>query len=148
MTNIESSVTIDRPPEVVWEFITDWSNAPKWIPGALEAKQTSAGSLGVGTTLQSKYSTRLLSQGASRITECEPGRKITDETTSPPVIRGTRWSLTLENVEGKTKLNSGWEMKINGFYRLVGPLLVGRLRKSNEVMVSNVKHILESEARV
>ncbi len=63
------------------------------------------------------------------------------------MIRGTRESLSLENIEGKTKLNIMWELKFNGFYRLVGPLLVGRFRKSNEVMLSNVKHTLESEVR-
>jgi uncharacterized protein YndB with AHSA1/START domain len=140
VAKIEANVVIDRPIEDVWKFISDWSNAPKWLPGALEVKQTSAGPLGVGTTIQSKWSTRP-SQTASRVTEYEPGRKITLEATSPPVIRGTRWSLGLENIEGKTKLNSVWEMKINGFYRLVGPSLVGRIRKSNEVMVSNVKRI-------
>ena len=63
------------------------------------------------------------------------------------MIRGSRQSFGLENVEGKTKLNSAMETKINGFYRLVGPLLIGRLGKSNEVLVSNVKRSLESEAR-
>ena len=62
------------------------------------------------------------------------------------MIRGSRQSFRLEDIEGKTKMNSAMETKINGFYRLVGPLLVGRLRKSNEVLVSNVKRILESEA--
>jgi len=147
MAKMEASVIIERPVEEVWKFISDWSNAPKWMPSALEVKQTSAGPLDVGTTLQSRWSTRLLSLGASRVTEYEPGRKITLETTSPQMIRGSRQSFGLENVEGKTKLNSAMETKINGFYRLVGPLLIGRLRKSNEVLVSNVKRILESEAQ-
>ena len=145
MAEFEASVVIDRPVEEVWKFISDWSNAPKWMPSALQVKQTSAGPLGVGTTIQSRWSSRLLSQGASRVSEYEPGRKITLENTSPRLIRGSSESFGLENVEGKTKLNSAWELKINGFYRLVEPLLVGRLRKSNEVMVSNVKRVLESE---
>jgi carbon monoxide dehydrogenase subunit G len=145
MTKIEASVVIDRPAEAVWKFISDWSNAPKWMPGALEVRQTSAGPLGIGTTLQSRWST--MSPGASLVTECEPGRKITLLTTLPQMIRGTRESLMLENIEGKTRLNTAWELKFNGFYRLVGPFLVGRIRKSNEAMVSNVKRILESEAR-
>jgi len=124
MAEFEASVVIDRPVEEIWKFISDWSNAPKWMPGALEVKQTSTGPLGVGTTFQSRWSSRLLSLGASRVTEYEPAQRITDETTSPPVIRGTRWSLSLENIEGKTKLNSAWEVKINGFYRLVLPLLL------------------------
>ena len=85
-------------------------------------------------------------KGASRVAEYEPGRKITLENTFPQLIRGSRESFGLENVEGKTKVKIAWEVKINSFYRLVGPLLVGRLRKSNDAMVSNVKRILESQS--
>jgi uncharacterized protein YndB with AHSA1/START domain len=147
MTKMEASVLINRPVEDVWKFISDWSNAPKWMPGALEVKQTSAGPLGVGATLESRWQSKRLSKGASRVTEYEPGRKITLYNTAPQMIRGSRESLGLENVEGKTKLNSACEWKFNGIYRLVGPSLVGRLRKSNEAMVSNVKRIMESEAK-
>jgi carbon monoxide dehydrogenase subunit G len=145
MRKIEASVVIDCPAEAVWNFISDWSNAQKWMPDALEVRQTSAGPLGVGTTLQSRWSS--MSPGASLVTECEPGRKITLLTTSPQMIKGTRESISLENVEGKTKLNSVWELKFNSAYRLVGPLLVGRIRRSNDAMVGNVKRIMESDAR-
>ena len=138
---------INRPVEDVWKFISDWSNAPKWMPSALEVKQTSAGPPGVGATLESRWQSKRLSKGASRVTEYEPGRKITLENTFPQMIRGSIQSFGLENVEGKTKLNSVWEMKISGFYRLIGPSLVRSLRKSNEVLVSNVKRILECEAK-
>jgi len=142
----EASVSVDRPAEDVWKFITDWSNAQKWMPDALEVKQTSAGPLGLGTTIQSRWQSTRMPKGASRITEYEPCRKITLENTSPQLIRGSKQSFGLENIEGKTKLKIAWEVRINGFYRLVGPLLVGRLRKSNEAMVSNVKRILESQS--
>jgi len=147
MAKMEASVIIERPVEEVWKFVSDWSNAPKWMPTALEVKQTSAGPLGVGTTLQSRWSGQFLVHSASRVTECEPGRKITLYNTSPQWMRGSTQSLSLENIGGKTKLNSIYEIKINGFYRLIGPLLLGRLRKGNEVSVSNVKRILESEAQ-
>ena len=147
MAEFEASVVIDCPVEEVWKFISDWSNAPKWMPGALEVKQTSAGPLGVGTTLQSRWSSRLMAHTASRVSEYEPGRKITFWDTSPQWMRGSTQSLGLENIEGKTRLNSVWELKINGFYRLIGPFQVGNVRKFNEARISNVKHILESEAR-
>jgi len=152
MAKIESSVLIDRPVEEVWNFISDLpNNAPKWniwrgTHGVLEVKQTSAGPLGVGTTVQSRWSTRpyLLT---SRIAEYEPGRKIATEITSPQMMRGTRESLSLEGIEGKTKFSAVWEMKFSGFYRLLGPFQVGSLRGFNEARVSNVKRILESGPR-
>jgi uncharacterized protein YndB with AHSA1/START domain len=147
MAKIEASVVIDRPVEEVWKFVSDWSTYPKWVPTVLEVKQTSAGPLGVGATVQSRYSSTRMPQSASRVTEYEPGRKITLYNTSPQRIRGSTQVLSLENVEGKTKLTSAMEMKISGFYGLVGPWLIGRFRKANEVSVSNVKRVMESEAR-
>ena len=135
-------MVIDRPAEPVWKFISDNNNAPKWNPGVLELKQTSAGPIGVGTTLLSKWSTRPF-LAESRITEYEPNRKITAEVTSPKMMRGTREILGLENIEGKTKLISVWVLKLNGFYRLLAPFRVGGVRRFNEVRVSNVKRILE-----
>jgi carbon monoxide dehydrogenase subunit G len=143
MTKIESIAVIDRPAEVVWKFISDNNNAPKWNPGVLELKQISTGPLGVGTTLQSRWSTRL-SLAVSRITEFEPGRKLTAEVTSPRMLMGSRESLSLETVEGKTKLTSVWELKFNGIYKLVGPFQVGGVRRFNEARVINLKRILES----
>jgi len=152
MAKIEASVIIDRPVEDVWNFISDLpNNAPKWniwrgTHGVLEVKQTSAGSFGVGTTIQSRWSTRphLVT---SRITEYEPGRKIVTELTSPQMIRGTRESLSLEGIEGKTKFNAVMDLKFSGFYRLLGPSQVGSLRGFNEARVGHVKRILESEPR-
>jgi len=148
MAKIEASVMIDRPVEEVWKFISDLSNnGPKWNPGILEVKQTSAGPLGVGTTLQTKWSSTRMPQAVSRVTEYEPSRKITAEVTSPQMMRGSRESLSLESIEGKTRFNSEWELKFNGFFRLVGPFQVGSTRRFNETRVGNVKRILESQAR-
>ena len=151
MAKFEASVMIDRPVEKVWKFIMEWNNAPKWntwrgTRGLLEAKVTSEGPSGVGTTIQTRWSTRP-NLATSRIVEYEPGRKFTGEVTSPQMIRGTRESLTLENIEGKTRFNSAWELKFNGIFRLLGPFQVGNLRAFNEARVGNLKRILESEAK-
>jgi len=142
---------IDRPVEEVWNFINDWSNAPKWntwrgTRGLIEAKVTSEGQSGVGTIIQSRWSTRP-NLATSRITEYQPGRKLTLEVTSPGMIKGTTESLDLENIEGRTKFNSAWELKFNGFFGLLGPFQVGRFRGFNEARISNLKRMLESGSK-
>jgi hypothetical protein len=52
---IEASVTIDRPLDRVWRFMTDFSNYPKIRPTFVEMKQTSSGSVGVGTTFDAMH---------------------------------------------------------------------------------------------
>jgi polyketide cyclase/dehydrase/lipid transport protein len=50
MTNFESSIVINRPLVEVFAFLSDLENNLKWRTGMIEAKKTSAGPIGVGTT--------------------------------------------------------------------------------------------------
>lgn len=52
MIKIEQSVIIHRPVEEVWQFMSNVENVTKWDRGVLQARQTSEGPLGVGSTLQ------------------------------------------------------------------------------------------------
>jgi uncharacterized membrane protein len=48
----EGDITLDRPIEMVWKFMTDFENYPTWHKGIFEAKKTSEGPTGVGTTVE------------------------------------------------------------------------------------------------
>ena len=52
MAKIEVSATVHRPPETVWKFVFDPTNAPKYDPDIISAKQTSDGPVAVGTTFE------------------------------------------------------------------------------------------------
>ncbi len=144
MPRIEATVTIDRPVEEVWKFITDWSNFPKINPVVLEAKQTSAGPIGTGTTVTTSQEERLGNRATSiRVVEFEPNRKFSLEHTSGP-LRGTRTTFATEVIEGKTKLTLASDVNLSGFYKLVWPLASGRARKEVENELGNVKRLVES----
>ena len=141
---VEASVIVDRPAEQVWKFMTDLSNTPKWDPGVLEAKQTSAGPVGIGTTIQSVHpKQRVLN---SRVIEYEPNKKFTLEFTSGPV-KGTKVTYSLESIEGRARLTRTFDLKFSGVFRLVGPFVARRAKREGGAEVGNVKRILESEGR-
>jgi len=146
MAKIQASTTIERPTEEVWNFMLEVSNLPKWVPGLLEGKVTSDGPIGMGTTIQVKNSAwpKLVE---FRITEYEPGRKATMDITSPAAARGSRETFALENAEGKTKMSLTFDMKLNGFYSLVGPFVVPSQRKIAETEVGNLKRAVESGSK-
>jgi uncharacterized protein YndB with AHSA1/START domain len=52
MPTITQSGTVNRPVEEVWDFISNFENTTRWSRGVLEARQTSDGPLGIGSTLQ------------------------------------------------------------------------------------------------
>jgi carbon monoxide dehydrogenase subunit G len=140
------SIIVDRPVETVWEFISDLqTNGPKYEPDLIEKKQTSPGPARVGSTFQSKRSKypRIVS---FRTTEYEPNSKLTLEFTNTP-LSGSTQSLSVENLDGKTRLTLTLELKLGGFYRIVGPFVARSFKRQNKTILSNIKRILESEAR-
>jgi uncharacterized protein YndB with AHSA1/START domain len=143
MAKIEASVMIDRPVEEVWKFVTDLSKLPKWNTEVLEAKQTSPGPLGVGTTLQIRSSNIVEN---AKVIEYEPGRKCAFEITSGP-IKGSTENSNVETIEGKTRFTRTGDVKFSGFYKLVGPFITPRWRREYVASVGNLKRILESEAK-
>jgi carbon monoxide dehydrogenase subunit G len=143
MVNIEGSVMIDRPVEEVWKFISDLSNISKWEPAILEMRQTSAGPIGVGSTIEIRRKNMTIPQ---RITEWEPNRKFTFVVTSGPA-KGTTGTYSVEKIEGKTRITVSGDFKVNGIYKLVGPFITPSERREAVASLGNVKRILESEAK-
>jgi pimeloyl-ACP methyl ester carboxylesterase len=113
MAKFEASVMIDRPVEKVWKFVTDLSKLPKWNTEVLEAKETSAGPLGVGTTLQVRSSNMV---GHARVVEYELNRRAAFEYPSGP-LKGTMERSSVENVEGKTRFTRTADLKFSGVYK-------------------------------
>jgi uncharacterized membrane protein len=46
----ENTVYIDRPIDVVFTFLSDFENIPKWNYYVLDIKQLSESPIGIGTT--------------------------------------------------------------------------------------------------
>ncbi len=142
---IEAGLTVDRPLTEVWEFMTNWSNFREMNPAILKMRETSAGPLGVGTTLEVTHETRFGNRATYvRVIGYEPNRSLTLEHVSGP-SRGTRTIFGLENVEGKTRLTCLADVKLSGFYRLIGPFVAGRARREVSSELSNLERTLASQ---
>ena len=144
MAKIEVNVVVDRPPETVWKFVFDPSNAPRYDPDITSAKQTSDGPVAVGTTFEANRKKE--GKVSFRTVEYDPGRRLTWVVTSPRAMEGSKESIVLEDIGGKTKLTNAWDLRLGGFYRLVGPFVARSLRKTAEAQASRIKRILESQA--
>jgi carbon monoxide dehydrogenase subunit G len=143
-----ASVVINRPVEDIWKFVTDLSNASECFVRTVEFKQTSPGPIGVGATLLHRTVKRTFT---GHVTEYEPNRRFTTEATSGP-IKGSKEVFSFEAVDGKTRLTYTGYLEGNGFYKLIGPFILGRSVRQGkaecESRVNNIKRILESEVHV
>jgi len=145
MAKIEASIMVERSPETVWKFVTDPANGPKYDPDIISAKQTSTGPLGVGATAEANRKKE--GKVSFRVAEYDPGRKFTLEVTSPRTMEGSKESIVLEDIGGQTKVTNTWDLRLGGFYRLVGPFVARSMRKTAGAQANNIKRILETEAQ-
>jgi carbon monoxide dehydrogenase subunit G len=146
MTTITQSVTVNRPVEEVWTFISNFENTTRWSRGVLEARQTSDGPLGVGSTLQ----TVVKAFGRRRtadylVTEYKPNHAFAFKVTSGPMTSRARYSV--EPVGTGTRLTASGEAEATGLYKLLAPLLVRILKRHSQDDLANVKRILDATVR-
>jgi len=144
MAKIETSIIVNRPPEMVWRFVTDPASGPKYDPEIISAKQTSTGPLGAGATVE--VNRKKEGKVSFRVAEFDPGRKFTLEVASPRTMEGSKESINLEDIGGKTRITSTWDLRIGGFYRIMGPFVSRSIRKTAGAQADNIKRVLETGA--
>ena len=120
-------------------------NFTKWDKGVIEARQTSTGPFGVGATLEAK--TQEFGTLEMRVVEYEPNQKFAYEFIKGP-SKGSASTFSMENVEGKSKLTLTLDMRVVGFYRLLGPFVARRMRSRVGDNLSNLKRTLGSEPKL
>ena len=110
--DVSDSVTINRPVEDVFNYVTDMSNDPSWHTDVLEARKTSEGPVGVGTTWHSRFKPSMgVSEGAMEVVALEPNRM--------EVLRGAigpmQPTLTymLEPIDGGTRFTRRIQIKVS-----------------------------------
>jgi uncharacterized protein YndB with AHSA1/START domain len=146
MIKVEGNMVIDRPIEQVWKFLTSVENASKWDTGIIEARQTSDGPVGLGTTLDAVREMR----GKQRImkvevTEYDPNKRVA---WTIHVGFGLGKSIyTFEPAGYGTRLSKSSEVELKGLFKLLTPLIRRRFTKEEiDLDLNNIKHNVETAA--
>lgn len=145
MGQAEVNTTINRSVEDVFAVVSNFEHNAKWSSATIEDKITSPGPIGVGATahLVSKFLGRRIENDAE-ITEFEPNRRVTMRSTSGPFpFHG---SLTLEPVEGGTRVNATFGLEPGGFFKLAEPIVTRMAKRQFESDLANLKDLMEAHA--
>jgi carbon monoxide dehydrogenase subunit G len=143
MTTMTQSVMVNRSVAEVWTFISNFENTTRWSRGVLEARQTSDGPLGVGSTLQAVVKAFGRRRTADYlVTEYEPNHVFAFKVTSGPMTSRARFSV--EPAGAGTRLTASGEVELTGLSRLLAPILVRMVRRHSQADLANVKRILEA----
>lgn len=142
MSRIEECVDIKCPAEEAFAFTTDAKSWNRWQTIIPEAEQTSPEPVGVGTTFRG--TNRMMGrtmQWTATTTEYEPAKKFWKNIVSGPV-RIAQHNTYAPTKEG-TRFTLSYDITVNGFMKLMSPLIVRTMHKELRKSLGNLKQILE-----
>lgn len=145
MVKVETSITINRPVEDVFAYLSDRRNDLQWQSGLVDIRQTPESPVGVGTRITEvrKFLGRRI-ESSSEVVEYEPNTKYTRKNTGGPFpVEG---SYLFEPTGVGTKVTLKFEMQEGSFFALAEPLIARSLRRSAEADYGDLKDLLENQA--
>ena len=145
MAAIETSILVNRPVEEVFAFAADTEKIALWAGAVTEAKQTSEGPVGVGTTSNRvwQFLGRRL-EASHVVTEYQPNSRYSAKGTSGPVPSEEE-HLSFEAVEGGTRVTLAVDIEAAGFFKLAAPILTRIISRQVENDVETLKDLLEAK---
>jgi uncharacterized protein YndB with AHSA1/START domain len=143
MISFDVEITINRPVESVFAFVSDPSTYPQWQQTVVENRQTSAGPVGVGATginVRKVMGQRV--ESTWQITSYSLNEGFGLKSTSGPVAYELRNSF--QPVDGSTRLSIHFQGDPKGFFKVAEPLLASTIKKEFEEDSQRLKTLLES----
>lgn len=144
----EHSIEIDRPVETVYTFVSDVSNAPRWMPWADDTRVIS-GSKPSGVAEGQRRRIKQTDFGVQSETiieavEVEPGRHYTFESVEGPgAFRGI---YRFEPTRNGTRLTRSYRVVLPGRARIMEPIMARRMKRRWQTDLTRIKETLEADA--
>ena len=141
MVTVDSTVTIERAPADVFAFVSDPGNDPRWHHNILEARRTSDGPLGVGSTYEWDASFLGRRKVDVEVTRYEPDRLA--ETRLESGWMKATVTYVLEPADGGTRLTRRVAIPRPRVFRLFDPVIRWAGRRSGLEHVEPLRDVLE-----
>ena len=142
MAHAEVKLTIDRPVQLVFDFILDGANNPLWRNSVMDVKPLTAKPYGVGSAFkQGLKGPGGRINGDYQITECQPAQIIKFQVTAGPA-RPTG-SYSFESDGKSTTLTFILDFQPKGLAKLMNPMIQSSMQ-GEVAMLSALKTYLES----
>lgn len=142
MLHNEASLIIGQPIEQVFSFVSNLENRPQWCAGTLETRQTSKGTIGVGTSFHEVFELFLARKGEAdyKITEYEANKRLAFVSTSGAIQ--AKETLTFEAADGKTRITQTTDANFNRF-KIIEPLFKGLGQRMLAANLARLRNELE-----
>lgn len=143
MATAGCEVTINRSVEDVFAILSNAENDPTYSSLVVEARRTSPGPIGVGTTarlVSRMFGRRIVNDWT--VTEFDPNRTYAWQRTSGGVPLGGR--MTFDEVDGRTRVSATITVEPDGILRFIAPLIATLGRRGFKKDLANLKHLMEA----
>ena len=147
MARIEGAIVIDRPVDVVFDYVADQSNEPQYNPQMVRAEKITPGPMGKGTRFRSAVAS--MGRTAEMLIECTGyDRPRLLESTTTMRQADISYTLTFEPAPVGTRMHWSGQVRPKGAFRLLGPVITWLgMRQEQRIWTSLKKH-LEAAAAV
>ena len=144
MAIVKKSIQINEPAEKVYDYLSDHTNEPEWMPGMIELNPVSGDSRNVGDTYKWKYKMAgIILNGDTVVKEMIPNRKIVTE--SKLGIKNT-FTFNLEpNEEGvMLEINIDYTIPVPVLGKIAEKIVLGKNEREADLALENIKLHLEN----
>jgi uncharacterized protein YndB with AHSA1/START domain len=140
---VASTVVIQRSPEVVFNFVSDFRNLPRWFPNIEQVEMLTIGPIGPGTRFREHghLPSGRPFQGDDEIMEFEPNRRLTSRV--PTARRPALDVITVEPVGASARLAHELRMGIT-----ISSALRGAMLPNNAIYRSMMVRRQEASERI
>jgi uncharacterized protein YndB with AHSA1/START domain len=145
MAEFTVTTFINRPPNEVFDFVSDPANGSKWQSSTQSSEWTSDGPVGVGSTVRSI--SRMLGRDMEmdlEVTEWVPPKLWGQKGNSGPMkfVNTNKF----ESKDGGTLLVQNFQGEVGGFFKVAESLAIKQLQKMVETDGKALKMLLEASS--
>jgi uncharacterized protein YndB with AHSA1/START domain len=143
MARINGEIVIDRPVDVVFDYVADQSNEPQYNPQMVRAVKITAGPVGAGTKFRSAVASRgRTTEMLIEITGYDRPHHLASVTTMQQA--DIRYTLTFEPAGSGTRMRWSGQVRPKGAVKLLGPLIPWMGRHQEQRIWTSLKQHLET----
>ena len=140
-----NTITINRHPAEVFEFLAHFENLPRWNYAISETRKVSGGPVGVGSRYRQTRTLPTRSEETFEVTEFEPDHRLSIRGPLGPFHAEVAYVLSA--AEHGTALANTMHLQPSGPLRLVAPLATSGVRSAVAANLGTLKRILETGGR-
>jgi hypothetical protein len=143
MARIEGEIVIGRPVDMVFDYVADQSNEPRYNPQMVRAEKITSGPVGKGTRFRSAVASR--GRTAEMLIECTGyDRPKLFTTTTAMAQADIGYTLTFEPATAGTRMRWSGQVRPKGAFRLLGPLITWMGIRQEQRIWAGLKEHLEA----